>query len=96
MVSALGSMISTLEAFFSWRRHGEVGKRLRGHYGDMVMQERASWRKAGASRGCEKGDQALSALMPCMRLARSGGSLPGTGGVQTLCDGDDSLLHTGN
>jgi hypothetical protein len=56
MVSALGAMISTLEAFFSWRRHGEVSKRLRGHHGDMVMQERASWRKAGASRGCEKGD----------------------------------------
>jgi hypothetical protein len=31
-----------------------------------------------------------------MRLARSGGSLPGTRGVQTLFDGDDSLLYTGN
>jgi hypothetical protein len=29
-----------------------------------------------------------------MRLAYSGGSLPGTRGVQTLFDGEDSLLQT--
>jgi hypothetical protein len=70
MVSAL---ISTLEAFFSWRRHGEMGKRLRGHHGDMVMQERASWRKEVLREVVKRAIMRLA--LQAMYTARAGPSL---------------------